>query len=74
VKQSFRLNIKGDSQMNLNAAERRILRAALREFDASHQSDFETLREYHSFLRTEDAEVNVGELAQKLGLDVDDRN
>jgi hypothetical protein len=52
--------------MQLSAAERRILRAALREFKASADSDFRTLREYHSFLRAEDEEVNVEALAQKL--------
>lgn len=60
--------------MNLTAAERRILLAALREFDASHQSEFGTLREYHPFLHDEDAEVNVAELSRKLGLAVADQN
>ena len=60
--------------MNLTAAERRILLAALREFDASRESEFRTLREYHPFLREEDAEVNVTELSRKLGLEVADQN
>ncbi len=54
--------------MNLSAAEQRVLRAALREFVASHESDFPTLREYHPFLRVEDADVNVNELGEKLGV------
>lgn len=54
--------------MNLSPAERRILRAALREFAASHESDFPTLREYHPFLRVKDVTVNVGELGRKLGV------
>ena len=60
--------------MNLSAAERRILLVALREFDASRESEFRTLREYHPFLRDEDAEVNVAELSRKLGLEVADQN
>ena len=56
--------------MNLNAAEQRVLRAALREFAASHESDFPTLREYHPFLQVEDADVNLKELAEKLGVAV----
>ena len=60
--------------MNLSAAERRILLVALREFDASRESEFPTLREYHPFLRAEDAEVNVAELSRKLGLEVADQN
>ena len=45
---------QGDSRMNLTAAERRILRAALREFDASRESEFHALREHHPSLRVED--------------------
>jgi hypothetical protein len=60
--------------MNLTAAERRILLAALREFDASRESEFRTLREYHPFLRDEDAEVSISELSRKLGLEVADQN
>jgi hypothetical protein len=52
--------------MQLSEAERRVLLAALREFSASAESDFETLREYHSFLRAEDEEVSVQALADKL--------
>ena len=48
--------------MNLTAAERRILLVALREFDASHESEFPTLREYHPFLREEDAEASISAL------------
>jgi hypothetical protein len=54
--------------MKLSAAEQRILRAALLEFKASAESDFRTLREYHSFLRSEDRDVNVQALAEKLGV------
>jgi hypothetical protein len=56
--------------MPLSEAEKRILRAALREFSASAESDFRTLREYHSFLRAEDEEVSVQALAQKLGVEL----
>jgi hypothetical protein len=55
--------------MEFSKAEKRILLAALREFAASAESDFHSLREYHSFLEEEDEEVNVEALAQKLGLD-----
>jgi hypothetical protein len=58
--------------MKLTAAERRIVRAGLREFDASRESEFPTLREYHRFLRADDVKVNVGELAKKLGVDIAD--
>jgi hypothetical protein len=54
--------------MTLNAAERRVLRAALREFAASHESEFSKLREYHEFLRPADAQVSVIDLARKLGV------
>jgi hypothetical protein len=60
--------------MNLTAAERRILLVALREFDASRESEFRTLREYHPFLRDEDADLNIAELSRKLGLEVADRS
>ena len=60
--------------MNLTAAERRILLVALREFDASRESEFRTLLEYHPFLLDEDAEVNVADLSRKLGLEVADRS
>lgn len=56
--------------MQLSESERRILRAALREFSASAESDFRTLREYHSFLRAEDEAVSVQALAQKLGVEL----
>ena len=54
--------------------KRRILLVALREFDASREGEFHGLREYHPFLRDEDAEVNVAELSRKLGLEVADRS
>jgi hypothetical protein len=60
--------------MKLTAAEQRILRAALREFDASRESEFRTLRECHPFLRADDASVNVGELGRKLGVEIADSN
>jgi hypothetical protein len=60
--------------MNLTSAERRILLVALREFDASRESEFRTLREYHPFLHEEDAEVSIRELSHKLGLEVADRS
>ncbi len=56
--------------MQLSEAEKRILLAALREFSASAESDFQTLREYHSFLRNEDEDVSVQALAQKLGVEL----
>ena len=52
--------------MQLSESEKRILLAALREFSASAESDFRTLREYHTFLRAEDEEVSVKALAEKL--------
>ena len=55
--------------MQLSDAEKRILLAALREFSASADGDFRTMREYHSFLREEDEEVSVQALAQKLGVE-----
>jgi hypothetical protein len=55
--------------MQLSESEKRILQAALREFSASAESDFRTLREYHSFLRDEDEQVSVQALAQKLGVE-----
>jgi hypothetical protein len=55
--------------MQLSAAEKRILQVALREFSASAESDFRTLRECHSFLRQSDEEVSVRALAQKLGVE-----
>ena len=60
--------------MNLTSAERRILLVALREFDASRESEFRTLREYHPFLLEEDADVNIAGLSRKLGLEVADQN
>ena len=54
----------------LTPSERRILRAALREFQAALQSDFNTLREYHNFLHEEDGQVLVGVLAEKLGVQI----
>jgi hypothetical protein len=54
----------------LTASERRILRAALREFQAALQSDFNTLREYHKFLHEEDGQALVGVLAEKLGVQI----
>ncbi|PYR93559.1 MAG: hypothetical protein DMF84_09155 [Acidobacteria bacterium] len=63
------LSVTGEPAVKLTAAEERVLRAALREFEASLENEFHTLREYHPFLRAEDAEVNVGELARKLGLE-----
>jgi hypothetical protein len=60
--------------MKLTAAEQRILRAALREFVASHECEFHTLREYHPFLRAADASVHVGELGRKLGVEITDNN
>ena len=57
-------------EMKLTDAEHRILRAALRELDATLQSDFQTLREYHRFLRDGDGEVDVSALAQKLGVEL----
>lgn len=56
--------------MKLTDAEHRVLRAALRELDATLQSDFQTLREYHRFLRDDDGEVDVSVLAQKLGVEL----
>jgi hypothetical protein len=56
--------------MKLSESEQRILRAALRELDATLQSDFHTLREYHRFLRDDDGEVDVNVLAQKLGVEL----
>ena len=53
--------------MNLTAAERRILLVALREFGASRESEFGTLREYHPFLRDEDADVNVAVAKTRVG-------
>jgi hypothetical protein len=61
---SAKMRAAGD-HMKLTAAERRTLQAALREFDASRQSDFHTLRECHPFLRQDDDEVDVGALARK---------
>ena len=56
--------------MTLTASERRVLRAALRELEATLQSDFHTLREYHNFLREHDDQVSVNVLAEKLGLEL----
>ena len=56
--------------MELTNSEQRILRAALRELDATLQSDFQTLREYHRFLRDDDADADVSILAQKLGVEL----
>ena len=58
--------------MTLTAAERRMLLAALLEFAASCESDFFTLREYHTFLEAEDVDVNLKELAKKLGVQTAD--
>jgi hypothetical protein len=58
--------------MTLTESEKRILRAALREFSASAESDFESLREYHLFLREQDQDVSVEELAQKLEVSLHD--
>jgi hypothetical protein len=55
--------------MTLTAAESRVLLAALLEFAASCESDFPTLREYHTFLEAEDEAVNAKELARKLGVE-----
>ena len=54
--------------MKLTPSEQRILRAALRELEATLQSDFDTLREYHTFLHEDDDQVLVSELAEKLGV------
>ena len=43
--------------------------AALLEFAASRESDFSTLREYHTFLEVEDEDVNLKQLVRKLGLE-----
>ena len=56
--------------MKLTQSERRILRAALRELEATLQSDFGTLREYHTFLQDDDDQVRVSELAEKLGVEL----
>jgi len=53
-------------------AEKRILRAALRELDATLQSDFDTLRGYHKFLCDGDGEVDLNGLALKLGVELAD--
>ena len=45
--------------MTLTAAERWIVLAALLEFAASCESDFFALRECHTFLEADDADVNV---------------
>jgi len=58
--------------LKLTASEQRILRAALREFEATLQSDFHTLREYHEFLQEDDEQVLVSELAEKLGVQLAD--
>jgi hypothetical protein len=58
--------------MKLTASEQRILRAALRELEATLQSDFPTLREYHTFLHEDDEKVLVSELAEKLGVQLAD--
>jgi len=55
--------------MTLTAAESRVLLAALLEFAASRESDFSTLREYHTFLEIEDEDVNLKHLVRKLGLE-----
>lgn len=54
--------------MTLTESEQRLLRAALRELEATLQSDFETLREYHTFLHEDDGAVSVESLARKLGV------
>jgi hypothetical protein len=59
--------------MQLSEAEKRVLLAALREFSASAESDFRTLREYHPFLQQEDEQVSVQALAQKLGVEPIDK-
>ena len=56
--------------MKLTDAEHRVLRAALRELDATLQSDFQTLREYHRFLLEDDGDVDVTVLARKLGVEL----
>jgi hypothetical protein len=58
--------------MALTDSERRILRAALREFDGTLASDFETLREYHPFLREDDSQVSLAQLATKLEVSLTD--
>ena len=58
--------------MKFTDAERRMLRAALRELDATLQSDFDTLRDYHKFLRDGDGNVDVNVLALKLGVELAD--
>ena len=62
-------------EMKLTESEQRILRAALRELDATLQSDFYTLRQYHKFLHKDDDQVRVNVLAEKLGVQLaeDDR-
>jgi hypothetical protein len=52
--------------VKLTYSEKRILRAALREFDVTFHSDFHTLREYHTFLRDDDEQVDMSVLALKL--------
>jgi hypothetical protein len=58
-----------ETTVTLTDLEKRILRAALREFAATLQSDFGTLREYHTFLRDDDEQVDLSGLAVKLGLE-----
>ena len=58
--------------MKLTDAEQRILRAALRELDGTLSSDFDTLREYHTFLRDGDEQVDIDLLARKLGVEAAD--
>ena len=58
------------TKMTLTASEQRVLRAALKELEATLQSDFNTLREYHNFLHEDDDQVSVNVLAEKLGLEL----
>jgi hypothetical protein len=57
--------------MTLTESEQRLLRAALRELEATLQSDFGTLREYHTFLHEDDGDVSVDRLARKLGVQLE---
>jgi DNA repair protein RadC len=62
---------EGVATVMLTDSEKRILRAALREFAASVQSDFQTLRQYHSFLTDGDEETDMRGLALKLGVELE---
>jgi hypothetical protein len=55
--------------MTLSAAEGRILRAALREFQASLKSEFTALRDFYPFLRASDANVDLLSLRRKFQLE-----